>query len=723
MLFRKKQHHNHGHFKHQHRFGEKIKIAITGNPNSGKTTIFNYLAHQNQKIGNYPGVTVEKKTGHLWHGRHQVELVDLPGTYSLSAYSIEEIVSRDFVLNDKPDVIIDVMDSTNLERNLYLLLQFQELGIPVVGALNMSDEAEQKGLQIDEKTLSKLLGIPLVKTVGTKGHGLKELIRSAVKVAHGRIDTTGRHMNYGHEVEEAHLKIIDLLKTDQSFCQHFPTHWMAIKLLENDHDAIKKIQENHANANEVLESTREIIRFIEKHFGEDTEIIISEQRYGYIHGALKESLKQDKTISDGNLTEKIDSIVLNRFFGIPIFLMIMYLIYQITFSLGDPLGLLIEEFFTNIKNFLNTTMSEGVLRDFITGGIIDGVGGVLVFLPLVVFLFICLSILEDTGYMARAAFVMDKFFHLFGLHGRSFIPFMVSTGCAVPGVMSARVLSNPKDRLVTILVSPIMMCSAKTPVIAMLTAVFFPERAGLIFWLIWLSGWLIAFIIALIFRKTIFAGEQTPFVMELPPYRVPTIRSIFQHMIEKSGSYVKKAGTVILAASILIWFFLSYPKPPEHIVNNLQAPAQEQSIQENESVPTAVEYSFGGRVGKFMEPALEPAGFDWKIGVGLFAATAAKEVFISTMGILYGVTDEAELESESGLQQEIKADPAYNRLMAVALMFFIMIYIPCIATLAVVRKETGSWKWPLFQAAYTLFVAYFVAVAIYQTGSFLGLGV
>jgi len=719
MFFKHKHHHNkhHGH----HHGGRKIKVAIAGNPNAGKTTIFNALTGQNQKIGNYPGVTVEKKSGHIFHGRHEIELVDLPGTYSLSAYSIEEIVSRDFVINDKPDVIIDVMDSTNLERNLYLLLQFQELGIPVVGALNMSDEAEQKGLQINNEQLSKILGIPLIKTVGTKGLGLKELMRNAVRVANGRINTTFRHINYGIEVEDAHHKIINSLQTDSDFCSKFPGHWMAIKLLENDHDAVEKIKENHKHSDQVLEETNTVIQFIEKHFGEDSEIIISEQRYGYIHGALKETLKHSKKLIGSTTSEKIDNIVLNKYLGIPVFLLIMYLIYQFTFTLGDPLGLVIEKLFTGLKAILENNLPQGVLLDFLTGGIIDGVGGVLVFLPLVVFLFICLSILEDTGYMARAAFVMDKFFHIFGLHGRSFIPFMVSTGCAVPGVMSARVLSNPKDRLVTILVSPIMMCSAKTPVIAILTAVFFPKNAGLIFWLVWLSGWIMAFILALIFRKTLFAGEQTPFVMELPPYRIPTVRGIYQHMTEKSGEYIKKAGTVILAASIIIWFFLNYPKPPQEFSTNQQTTNVEQTVDNSTINP--VEFSYGGKIGKFMEPVLKPAGFDWKLGVALFAGTAAKEVIISTMGILYGVDDEAELDSDSSLQQKIKTDPAYNKLMSVSLMFFIMIYIPCIATLAVVRKETGTWKWPLFQVVYTLVVAYTVAVFIYQTGLFFGLGV
>lgn len=719
MLFRRRNHRRQ--YKgHETPHKRSFKVAIAGNPNSGKTTIFNALTGQNQRIGNYPGVTVEKKSGYILHDNHNIEIVDLPGTYSLSAYSIEEIVSRDFVLNDKPDVIIDVMDSTNLERNLYLLLQFQELGIPVVGALNMSDEAEYMGLEINASQLSKILGIPLVKTIGTNGAGLHKLIHKTMDVLHGKLDSTQRHINYGIEIETSHSWIIDELIKDPDYCKQYPVHWMAIKLLEDDHDAIEKVKANHKYYEAIIKTTELAQKYVEEHFGEESEIVVSEQRYGYIHGALKETLKSPKKTSELSTTEKIDNIILNKYFGIPIFLLIMYLIYQITFTFGDPMGLLIEKSFTLLKNGISMIIPDGMFLDFLTGGIIDGVGGVLVFLPLVVFLFMSLSILEDTGYLARAAFLMDKFFHIFGLHGRSFIPFMVSTGCAVPGVMSARVLSNPKDRMVTILVSPLMMCSAKTPVIAILTAVFFPNNAGLVFWLIWVSGWLLAFIIALIFRKTIFAGEQTPFVMELPTYRIPTIKGIYQHILEKSTTYIKKAGTVILAGSILIWFFLNFPKPPlkQTIIDNTVI-SESNSIQTEKINP--VEFSYGRMVGKMLEPIIKPVGFDWKIGVGLFAGVAAKEVFISTMGILYGIDNE--IESEKGLQDMIGNDKAYNKLIAASLMFFIMIYIPCIATLAVIRKETGSWKWTLFQAVYTLVVAYSISFIIYQTGLLLGIGV
>ena len=441
--------------------------------------------------------------------------------------------------------------------------------------------------------------------------------------------------------------------------------------------------------------------------------MIGEQRYAYIHGALKETVTQVRQRQISDITESIDRIVLNRFFGIPIFFAVMFLIYQMTFALGNPLSDGISIIFTKLSLFLSDSLPSGPMQDLLTNGIIKGVGGVLTFLPLVILLFLGLSFLEDTGYMARAAFVMDKFFHIFGLHGRSFIPFMVSTGCAVPGIMSARVLANRKDRIVTILVSPLMMCGAKAPVIAMLVAAFFPDNATVVFWSIWLFGWFMAFSIALIFKKSLFKGEQTPFVMELPPYRRPLMKSVFIHMWEKSSEYVKKAGTIILAASIVVWFILSYPKP-----------LTERGGGRENNIP-AIEYSLGGKMGKAMEPVLKWAGFDWKIGVGLVAGVAAKEVIISTMGILYGIDEDFTDQQEHVdffVKDKLSADPAYSPLIALALMVFIMIYIPCIATLATVKKELGSWMWPLFQAVYTLLVAFVMAVGIYQMGGLLGFG-
>jgi len=726
-----------------------IRLALAGNPNSGKTSIFNAITGESQHVGNYPGVTVDKKFGKIRYDNKTVEIIDLPGTYSLSAFSIEEIVTRDFVIKEKPDVIIDVIDSTNLERNLYLCLQFQELGVPVVGALNMTDEAEKLGVHIDEKQLSTILGIPFVKTIGSRGKGTDELLSVSMKVAEGAISSNTRHLNYGPELEIQHNLLIDLLQTDVLFDQKYPLHWMAIKLIENDNDAVKKIVREHNQATAILDAAEKSRQWISKHFGEDSEVVVGEQRYAYIHGACRAVLSIDQKNKRIDYTEMIDRVVLNRYFGLIIFLIVMFLIYHVTFSLGNPLSDVIDSFFGFIQTFVKTNLPDGILKDFIVEGIIGGVGGVLVFSPIVVLLFLGLSFLEDTGYLARAAFVMDNFMHLFGLHGRSFIPMMVSTGCAVPGVMSARTLVNPKDRVLTILIAPLMMCGAKTPVIAMLTAAFFPQHAGLVFWSIWFFGWMLALFLAKFFRKTIYRGEASPFVMELPPYRMPTIRGIFTHMWEKSWAYVKKAGTFILAASVIIWFMLYFPRlknysqdyskieqqlETEYLdqLKNIDDPAQSEKLynafQQNKNRMIAqlsreeLNYSIGGRLGKLIEPIFKPCGFDWRIDIALIAGFAAKEVIISTMGIVYGISDIENDGDDVSLRKKLKNDALYNSRNMLALMIFVLTYVPCMATLAVVKKELHKWKYPLFMATYTLIVAWILAVLIYQISGIFGIG-
>ncbi len=731
-----------------------IRVAFAGNPNAGKTSLFNNITGQRQHIGNYPGVTVEKKTGYSEHKGFRIEIVDLPGTYSLTAYSPEEIVTRDYILNDSPDIVVDIIDSTNLERNLFLCLQFRELGVPVIGALNMSDEAENIGINIDVDHLSRILDIPFVKTVGHKGSGIETLLDLVVSTHQNNESKSKRVLNYGREIEGQLEKLSAVLSEDPEFTNIFPLRWIAIKLIENDQDVIEKLKKQHKLAELVLRRVNESQQWIQKHFREEPNTVVAEQRYAYIHGAVRETVKKTGKLSRRTFTEQLDKIVLNRFAGMFIFFLMMFLVYQVTFSLGNPLSDLIDTGFSNLGSFIGSVMPEGAARDLIVDGIIGGVGGVLVFLPIVLLLFLSLSFLEDSGYMARAAFVMDKFFHMFGMHGRSFIPFMIATGCAVPAVMSARTLVNPRDRKITILVTPIMMCGAKSPVIAMLTAAFFPKNAGLVFWLVWLTGWMIAFIMAYIFRKTLFKGDAAPFVMELPPYRFPTLRGIISHMWDKGSMYLRKAGTIILAVSIVIWFFLYYPKPAEYsidydaeiqkisdqftsslidedgssiqendpvILSGLEAERDELIAQlENQKASEEIEASIGGRIGKAIEPVFKTAGFDWRIGVSLFAGFAAKEVIVATMGIVYGIADEGE-ESVS-LRERISLDPAYNPAMALAMMFFVLIYIPCMAVLAVVKKELGGWRWPIFVAVYTLAVAWGVATGVYHLASLFGLG-
>ncbi len=725
-------------------------IALAGNPNAGKTSLFNSLTGQTQHVGNYPGVTVDKVSGRSSIDGREIEVVDLPGTYSLTAYSIEEIVTRDFVIKERPNVVVDVIDSTNLERNLYLLLQFQELGVPVVGALNMSDEAERQGLRIDVDLLSNLLGIPLVKTVGTRGTGKESLIRAVFDVLDERVSTVERHLNYGPELEERHDDIMRVLNTDAEFVQRYSLHWVAIKLLEEDADAVAKVRAEHKDADKVLAQVKRATQWIKTHFGSDSEVVVGEQRYAYIRGACRQAVQLEPQRKDRKqTTEWVDAIVLNRYLGVPVFFLTMLAIYGITFLIGTPLGDYVASFFAWTGTQINAVLPPGVLQDFIVNGVIAGVGSVLSFFPVVLFLFLGLSFLEDVGYMARAAFVMDKFLHIFGLHGRSFIPLMVSTGCAVPGVMSARTLVNPRDRTLTVLIAPLMMCGAKTPVIAMMSAAFFPGHAAIVFWSMWLFGWLLAFTVGFTFRKTLFRGEDSPFVMELPPYRLPTINGIASHMWQKGWSYLKKAWTFILAASIVIWALLSYPKTSQYSKDyNGQIASLQSAIQaaessapktsqdasstldalrarveglKNEQRVEDASNSIAGRVGRSIDPVMRLAGFDWKLNVALFAGTAAKEVIISTLGIVYGLGN-ADADAEgtettaTPLKMRIKSDPANNPLAALAFMVFVMVYVPCIATLAVTKKELGSFKWVAVSAGYTLVLAYALAVFVYQIG-------
>jgi len=707
----------------------KLRIALAGNPNSGKTTIFNALTGAHHKVGNYPGVTVEKKEGQRIRGDRVYHFIDLPGIYSLTAYSIDEVVTRDFLLDEKPDLIIDVLDSTNLERHLYLCLQFQELGIPVIGALNMTDEAEAKGIKIDAEALSRILGIPMVKTIGTHGTGIDFLL--------DKVDETMEHpqpqdrsIRYGDEIEAKLQRLQTLINLDEHFAARFPSRWLAVKLLEKDANAYERLKD-HSNGPSIAAEARDAISWLEKHYGKDNEIVLSEQRYGYIRGAVKECIKIVKK-PDFSITEAIDRVIMHPVLSMPIFILVLWAMFQITFTLGEYPMAWLESFFSWLSGVLYQVLPESGFRSLIIDGIIAGVGGVLSFVPLIIILFFLLSILEDIGYMSRAAFATDKFLHTFGLHGQSIFPMMLGFGCSVPAIMAARTLKSRRDRILTILVIPFISCGAKLPVYVLLAAAFFPDNPALIVMAIYGIGVVLSLVAAFVLNRTILRGDPTPFVMELPPYRAPTLRGIIWHVWDKTREYIKKAGTVILAASILIWAITTFPSSslPESQREALKVsylaehPESSQEMLDQYLEVQASEYqlahSLAGIIGRTIEPVFKPLGFDWKIAVAMVTGFTAKEVIVSTLGILYGV-GQGESEASEGLRAALQHDPVWNPLVAFVLMLFVLVIPPCFAAQATIRAELG-WSWWAFSVVTLLVFGWLLGLAVYQIGILAGVG-
>lgn len=690
-----------------------IKIAFAGNPNAGKTTLFNALTGLRLKTGNYAGVTVDKTIVGKRFDKYHLSFVDLPGIYSLTAYSPDEIITRDFLLNEKPSVIIDVVDSTNLERNLLLCVQFLELQIPIVVALNMSDEAETHGIIIDEKLLSELLGIPFLKTSAIKKIGLDELMETTINEAENSVSTPPKNtIIYSDEVERELGKVLTILARATDLPPNLPPRWLAIKLLEKD-AWVEKIIRNCAIYHELSTQVEQSNAWLEKHYGMDAEIIISELRYGYLRGAIIEAVTQ-KNIQRKNITERLDAILMNRFLGLPILLATLWAIFQVTFSLGKYPVHWLESFFTLLSELVTNNLPTGFWQSLIADGMIAGVGGVLSFVPLIIILFLFLSILEDTGYMSRAAFIVDKFLHLFGLHGQSFVPMIIGFGCSVPAIMAARTLKNSKDRILTILIIPFMSCGAKMPVYMLFAAAFFEHQVGNIVLSIYVAGVVLAFITAIILNKTIFKNRVTPLIMELPPYRLPTTSGILWHIGNKTWSYAKKAGTVILFASIIIWLITTFPRPP----------LSSNSPSETRHEKSAIEYSAVGQIGHFIEPLFRPLGFNWQISISALTGFAAKETVISTLGILYRsegavpsapVTAENADEPTPNLRTALKNDAQFSALAAYTLMLFILLFPPCLATLATLRAELGA-KWLAISMSLNIGLAWLVCLAVYQIG-------
>ncbi len=712
---------------------KKLTIALAGNPNSGKTTVFNNLTGAHQHVGNYPGVTVEKKEGNLKYSDYDINIVDLPGTYSLTAYSIDEIVARNFVVEEKPDVVIDIIDSSNLERNLYLATQFMELGVPLVLAFNMSDVADKQGLMIDKAKLSELLGTPIVFTVATKKKGMNELLDEAIKLAEGRTKLRRTTVGYGREIQEELTKLEDILIKDKVLTQKYPSRWLAIKLLENDSEVIRKVNTSPSSS-EILAQVEKSAHHLQGIFGDTPEAIIADRRYGFISGACSETLQRTYEVRH-TISDRIDKVLVNRILGLPIFLGLMWLVFKFTFKLSEPLMGWVETGQEALGNLFGGILPEGsAIQSLVVDGIIGGVGGVLIFVPIIFLLFLAIAVLEDSGYMARAAFIMDRLMHKIGLHGRSFIPMLLGFGCNLPAIMATRTIEDRKDRFVTILVNPFISCGARLPVYTLLIGAFFSERiAGNVLFSLYLLGIVVAIIMAKVFRRFLFRGPAAPFVMELPPYRIPTINGLLTHMWERGVVYLKKAGTIIFLGCILIWGLSNFPWNPQYSKDydtliEKAAGNEEQVVQlENEQAREKLEKSYAGKLGKAIAPVFKPLGFDdWKVSVGLVGGFIAKEIVVGTLGTLHSV-GEANEESESlrqALQNQIQPDgnKMYNPLVAYALMVFVLLYIPCVATIAVIKRETNSWRWPIFAAFYTTAVAWIMAFIVYQGGRLLGLG-
>jgi len=682
---------------------KKITVALAGNPNSGKTTIFNQLTGARQHVGNYPGVTVEKKEGVCKYEGYEMTFVDLPGTYSLTAYSIEELVTRNFIIDEQPDVVVDILDASGIERNLYLATQLIEMNAHLVLAFNMSDVAEQKGLLFDIEQLSRLLEAPIVPTIGNKGKGKKELLDAIVKtVQQGRRQRTHK-ITYGEEIEHELAKIDAIIAgKEHQLSEKYGSRWSAVKLLEQDDDITAKVR-----SRDLLDTVTASIEHLKSIFGDAPEVVMADRRYGFISGACQETIRTTVELRH-SYSDMIDAVVTNRLLGLPIFLILMYLVFFLTFKIGAyPMGWL-ELFFEWAGHAIAGLWpagSESWLKSLLVDGVIGGVGGVIVFLPNILLLFLSIAMLEDSGYMARAAFIMDRIMHKIGLHGKSFIPMLIGFGCSVPAIMATRILENKRSRLTTIMVIPLMSCGAKLTIYALVIPAFFPEKwHGPMMWLIYFIGIVLAIIFIKVLRLTFFKGETIPFVMELPPYRMPTLKSVSIHMWHRGWMYLRKAGTIILAISILLWLASSYPKLGRESLAGLSA---EQARQ------ARLEHSVIGRLGLAIEPAIKPLGFDWKIGTALIGATAAKEVFVSQLAIVYAVgsTD----EGAGTLRQQLRAN--YTPLTGFCIMLFCLIYAPCVATVVMTKQETNSWGWALFQFFGLTVLAYIITLIVYQAGS------
>ncbi|MCJ2164162.1 MULTISPECIES: ferrous iron transport protein B [unclassified Pseudodesulfovibrio] len=703
----------------------KYIIGIAGNPNCGKTTMFNALTGARQHVANWPGVTVEKKVGHIKTGIDSIELVDLPGTYSLTAYTQEELVARNFLVEERPAAVIDVMNANALERNLYLAVQIMELGVPLVLGLNMMDEVHTSGKQIDSERLAKLSGCTVVETVARSGQGASHLLEATLELArNNQGEWTPLNITYGPDLDPVLDQMQKLIEAENFLTDKVPSRWTGIKYLERDEDVIIRGRMANTGLSDKLEAmAKEVSAHTEKTLNAKPDALIADHRYGFIASIIKDVVSYPILDADRiSRSDKMDKVLTHQFLGPAIMLGIVYLIYKVTFSLGEiPMGWL-EMFFGWLGDAATAALPEGLLQSLIVSGIIDGVGGVLGFVPLIMLMFLMISALEDSGYIARMAYMLDRVFKIFGLHGTSVLPFIVSGGiaggCAVPGVMAARTLRSPKEKLATLFVAPYMTCGAKVPVFLMLAAAFFPNHSATVMLVITLSAWAMALIVARVLRSTVIKGASTPFVMELPPYRMPTLQGVLIHTWERTWEYAKKAGTVILGISILIWAMMTFPQLPEDRLAYYEA--QRASAQSGEQVTDidnaeaeeAIRHTAAGRVGTALEPVSQLAGFNWRVNIALTGGVAAKEVIVSTLGTAYSL-GEVDAEDSQPLAMKLVADPLFTPASAIALIIFTMLYAPCFVTVVTMARES-SWGWAAFSVIGSTTLAFGMAVLAFN---------
>lgn len=688
----------------------EINVALVGNPNSGKTSLFNALSGEHEHVGNYSGVTVDAKSGSCRYKGYKINITDLPGTYALSAYTPEELYVRNHLMSEMPDVVVNAVVASNLERNLFLTTELIDLNPKMVVALNMYDELERSGAHLDYEQLGRMIGVPMVPVVARDSKGLDALLDEVILTYENENPKVRHiHIKYSPSIETEVSSLAGVMKRHiEELPKCFPPRYWSVKMLEGDGSVESMLSECEHYVQWRQWRDKAVSR-IKADLGEDVESAITNEKYGFIEGALAETYTPSR--SDANRhTSIIDRIVTHKWLGIPIFMLVMFVMFWSTFTLGAYPQEWIEAVFAWLGEAVGGVMANGPLRDLIVDGIIGGVGSVAVFLPNIVILYLFISLMEDSGYMARAAFIMDKLMHLAGLHGKSFIPLVMGFGCNVPAIMATRTIESRSSRLITILINPFMSCSARLPVFILLAGTFFPEHAGVALFAIYIFGAVMAVFTARILRRFMFGADETPFVMELPPYRIPTLQATLRHMWERSEQYLKKIGGLILVAAVIIWFLSYYPRPVEVVQPNMS---------EQEMMMAHSENSYLGRMGKVCEPAMKPLGLDWRASVALVSGAAAKEIVVSTLGVLYSVED-AE-DNSASLSQHLLKSGNYSRASALAMMIFVLLYFPCIATIAAIAQETGGWRWAMFSVVYNTLLAWVVALGAYHLGILLGL--